>query len=148
MAKLKRMQFSTTIKAPVDVVWRTMLDADTYRQWTSAFMEGSYYEGSWDKGARIRFLSPGGEGMVAEIAEHRPREFISVRHLGSIANGVEDTTSAATREWAPAYENYTFEAVPGGTKLVVDQDVSEKYEQYMQEAWPKALQRLKDLAEG
>jgi hypothetical protein len=29
-----------------------MLEPDTYRKWTEAFTEGSYYEGSWDKGAK------------------------------------------------------------------------------------------------
>ena len=62
--------------------------------------------------------------MVAEIAESRNNEFISIRHLGYVANGVEDTTSDAIRAWAPAYENYTFSAVPEGTTLVIDLDVT------------------------
>lgn len=86
--------------------------------------------------------------MVAEIAEHRPNEFISIRHLGSISNGVEDTESEAVRAWAPAYENYTFFATPGGTRLVVIQDVTEDFEQYLASAWPKALQQLKVLCEA
>ena len=50
--------------------------------------------------------------MVSEIAENKPNEFISIRHLGYIANGIEDTQSEAIRAWAPAYENYTFVATP------------------------------------
>ncbi len=147
MPNVTRLQFSTTINAPVAVVWKTMLDADSYRRWTSAFTEGSYYEGSWSQGSRIRFLSPSGDGMVAEIAENRPHEFISIRHLGYIANGVEDTTSDAIRAWAPAYENYTFQSVPEGTRLVVDQDVTANFEQFMKDTWPKALGLLKQLCE-
>ena len=86
--------------------------------------------------------------MVAEIAENRPNAFISIRHLGFIAKGVEDTSSEAVRSWAPAYENYTFEAVAGGTRVVVDQDVTAEFEHYMNEAWPRALASLKALCEG
>lgn len=148
MPTAKRLQFSIFIAAPPAKVWSTMLEPDSYREWTRAFCEGSYYEGSWDPGARIRFLSPGGDGMVAEIAESRPHEHLSIRHLGMIANGVEDTTSETVRAWAPAYENYTFEPVPEGTRLVVDQDVTAEYEAMMGEMWPKALERLRELCES
>jgi len=147
MPATKRVQFSATIAAPVSTVYAAMIDPEGYKEWTSAFTYGSYYEGSWQQGSRIRFLSPSGEGMVAEIAENRTNEFISIRHLGFIAKGVEDTESKAVRAWAPAYENYTFTATPEGTRLVVDQDVSEHHESYMAEAWPKALASLKALCE-
>lgn len=147
MANVKRVQFQTTINAPVATVWETVLGAESYRVWTAVFAEGSHYEGSWSQGSRIRFMGPSGEGMVAEIAENRPTEFISIRHLGFVANGIEDTESDAVRAWAPAYENYSFSSVPGGTRIVVDQDVTADFEQYMKETWPKALQVLKELCE-
>lgn len=147
MPSVKRVQFSTTIAAPVSTVYAAMLDPESYRQWTSAFTYGSYYEGSWQEGDRIKFLSPSGDGVIAEIAENRPNEFVSIRHFGFIAQGVEDTESEAVRAWAPAYENYTFTPTPDGTRLVVVQDVTEKLESYMAEAWPKALAKLKALCE-
>ena len=145
---MKTLAFEITIHAPRARVWSTMLEPESYKAWTSAFCEGSYFEGSWDQGAKIRFLSPSGDGMVAEIAENRKHEFISIRHLGFLANGVEDTTSDAVRAWAPAYENYTFTAVPEGTQLVIDQDVPAEWEQHMLDAWPKALALLKQLSEA
>lgn len=148
MPALKRLQFTTTIHAPVPVVWRRMLEPESYRQWTSAFAEGSTYAGSWDQGAQIRFLGPSGDGMVSEIAENREHEFLSIRHLGFLADGVEDTTSDAVRAWAPAYENYTFIAVPEGTKLVIDQDIPAEWEEHMAGAWPKALALLKASSEA
>jgi hypothetical protein len=145
----QRMQFATDIQAPVAVVWQQVTAPQSYRQWTTAFCEGSNFEGSWDQGAAIRFLSPSGDGMVSEIAENRAHEFISIRHLGYIHQGVDDTTSAAITAWAPAYENYSFSALPnGGTRLVIDQDVALEYENYMTDAWPKALALLKQLCEA
>ena len=86
--------------------------------------------------------------MIAEIAENRVNEFISIRHLGLIANGNIDTTSEAVKAWAPAHENYTFISTPEGTEMVVDQDVSTEWEIYICDAWPKALALLKNLSEA
>ena len=38
---MTKLTFSTTIAAPSELVWRTMLEDATYRNWTSAFQEGS-----------------------------------------------------------------------------------------------------------
>lgn len=148
MRSVKRVQFTMAIAAPPAVVWRHVTDPDSYRRWTSVFAEGSRFEGSWEPGATIRFLGPSGDGMVAEIAESRPNEFISIRHLGMISNGVEDTTSPAVLAWTPAFENYTFLPTPDGTTMVVDQDVAAEWEQHMNEAWPRALAILKQLSES
>lgn len=143
----KTLEFSVVIRAPREKVWHAMLFSPTYEQWTSAFMEGSRYEGGWNPGDRIRFLAPNGDGMVAEIAEHRRGEFVSIRHLGEINAGVEDTTSEKVRAWAPAHENYTFTDVDGGTQVRVDIDTAAEYEQFMRDTYPKALERLKALCE-
>ncbi len=148
MSDAKRLEFRTTIAAPVERVWDEMLGDESYCEWTAAFHEGSYFEGSWVQGEGIRFLSPSGDGMIAEIAENLRHERISIRHLGYVMNGVEDTESEAVRAWAPAYENYIFRPVAGGTELIIEQDVSGEFEQMMQESWPKALERLKALCEA
>ena len=148
MSSVKRIQFTVDIQAPRATVWRHVISPESYEHWTSAFAEGSRFEGSWDQGSRIRFLSPTGDGMVSEIAESRLHEFMSIRHLGFIVNGVEDTTSEAVKAWAPAYENYTFIATPEGTRMVVDQDVAAEWEEHLSEAWPKALELLKALSES
>lgn len=140
--------FDILIHAPREQVWTTMLQSPGYERWTAEFCEGSRFEGSWDAGATIRFLGPNGEGMVSEIAEHRPAEFVSIRHRGFIQNGVEDTTSEAVRAWAPCFENYRFTDEAGGTRVQVDSDVFGGYDDFMAEAWPRALKRLKQLCEA
>ncbi len=148
MTQHKTQHFEVTIRAPRARVWTTMLQSPTYEQWTAAFCEGSRFEGSWEAGQAIRFLGPDGSGMVAEIAEHRPAEFVSIRHLGFIANGVEDTRSEAVLAWAPCHENYTFVDEDGGTRVIVDSDVFGDHEAFMAETWPRALERLKALCEA
>lgn len=148
MPSTKSIQFTVKIKAPASVVWQHVTNPDSYKKWTSAFAEGSHFQGSWEPGAKILFLGPNGDGMVSEIAEIRADEFISIRHLGFITNGIEDTTSEEIRAWAPAYENYTFLSSEEGTSMVIDQDVSIEWEDYISQAWPKALEILKNLCEA
>jgi hypothetical protein len=124
-----------------------MLEQDGYRAWTSAFCEGSYYAGSWDEGAKIQFLSPSGDGMTAVIAEIKPLEFVSIRHVGVIEKGVEDTTSEKVRAWAPAYENYRFADTPDGCRVTVTLDTDPEWEQSMRDTYPKALALLQQLCE-
>lgn len=149
---MQKLHFSTTINAPADKVWHTMLDDNTYRQWTEVFSPGSFFEGNWEKGSKMRFLGPDpktGEegGMVSRIAENKPYEFLSIQHIGIINNGVEDTTSELARKWSPAYENYTFTEKDGVTEVSVDLDVDEESAGEFEKMWHDGLQRLKTLAE-
>lgn len=143
---MKALHFSIRINAPRERVWRSMLEQDGYRQWTSAFGEGSYYEGSWEKGQRIRFLGlDGSGGMFSIIAENRRFEFISIRHLGEVVNGVEDTSKPSG--WTNALENYTFTTDGNTTQVQVDVNTIPEFEKFMTDAWPKALSQLKELCE-
>ena len=144
---MNRLHFSIVIKAPRQKVWRMMLDQEGYRNWAADFAAGSYYEGSWEKGEKIRFLIPDGSGMTSVIAENKPLEFISIKHLGFIKDGVEDTESPQIKTWAPSFENYTFGEIKGGTELKIDLDIQPEWEEFMKQTWPKALAKLKGICE-
>ena len=150
---MKTLHFSTKIDAPAEVVWETMLDDATYRQWTSVFHPGSFFEGSWLPGSEIRFLGDGeGEhgigGMVGVIAEHRPHEFVSIEYTGLMVNGEIDTESEYARKLKGTHENYTFSEADRVTTLTVDLDTDEQDADMFEEMWPKALDRLTALAEA
>ena len=144
---MNRLQFSIVIKVPRQKVWSKMLDQEGYRSWTADFAAGSYYEGSWEKGEKIRFLIPDGSGMISVIAENKPFEFISIKRLEFIKDGVEDTESPQIKAWAPSFENYTFGGIKGGTELKIDLDILPEWEEFMKQAWPKALAKLKQICE-
>lgn len=86
-------------------------------------------------------------GMVSRIKEHRPHEHISIEHLGVVENGKEDTSSEAVKVWAGGLENYTFKESGGKTEVLVETDATEEFKEMFQDIWPKALQKLKALAE-
>lgn len=149
---MHKLIFSIIINAHKEKVWNTMLEDKTYRIWTEPFNPGSYYKGDWSKGSKILFLGPDPEtgkegGMVSRIAENKLYEFISIEHLGIVKDGVEDTTSEHATKWAPAFENYTFKEKNSTTEVLVDIDINDEYKAVFEDMWPKALQKLKELAE-
>jgi len=144
---MKQLEFSIQISAPKEKVWRTLLEDKTYRQWTSVFNEGSYAVGDWSEGSKVLFLSADGKGLSSMVAKHVQNEFISIQHLGVIANGVEDFNSPETKKWSGALENYSVNENDGITELLVEMDSIEDYEVYFRETWPKALQKVKQLSE-
>ncbi len=151
MAMIK-LNFSITINASKERVWQAMFADKTYREWTSAFMPGSYFEGSWETGSPIRFLMQDElgnvGGMLSRIAESKLFEFMGIEHLGMVNAGVDDTESDAAKAFAGAREDYYFSEKNGVTTIRVEQDMSEEYAPMMQEAWPKALNILKALSEA
>ena len=148
---MKKLHYEVLIKANPDGVWDAIVEDKKYREWTSAFHEGGYFEGGWNKGDKIRFLALNEkgeeEGMFSEIAESKKPSFISIRHLGIIVGGKEDTTSETAKKWVPAYENYTLTQQGENTKFEVDVDTDETFYEMFKDVWPKALEKLKQVAE-
>jgi len=144
---MEKHQFKTTINAPREKVWEILWGTDTYPQWTSAFAEGSNVETDWTKGSKVLFLDGNGDGMVSMIADNIPNEFMSIKHLGVLNKGQEDFDVARDKGWSGAMENYTLKTVKGKTELIIDQDFEEEYRDHFLSTWPKALEKLKTLAE-
>jgi uncharacterized protein YndB with AHSA1/START domain len=145
---MKKLHFKILINAPREKVWKTTLDDATYREWTSAFMPGSYAVTDWQKGSKTLFLGPDGSGMVSRIAENIPNEYLSIEHLGEVKDGVEDTTSEKVQQWSGAFENYTLKTVGDNqTEFSVECDMGDDYVDMFKEIWPKALAKLKEVAE-
>lgn len=139
---MNRLKFQSTINAPKEKVWETLWNDATYRQWTSAFCEGSYAESDWQEGSRILFLSPDGSGMFSIIEKMVPLEQMSFRHLGEIKNGVEEP-----KDWDDATENYYLKGNNGVTELTVEMGITPDFEQYLSSAFPNALDKMKEICE-
>lgn len=146
---MQKLNFSITIHASKEKVWKTLWEDDSYRKWTSVFCEGSYaVTDNWKEGSKVLFLSPGGNGMVSTVAANKPTDFMSFKHLGTVKDNVEDVSSEKVNEWAGAHENYTLKEAAGVTVLTVEMDITEDFKEYFVNTWPKALEQLKALAEA
>ena len=151
---MNKLQFKITIHAPVTKVYDFMLgiqDKSTYEQWTAEFNPTSSYEGSWDRGSKILFIGTDGNGekggMVSKIAENIPNQFVSIQHYGLVKAGEEITEGPEVEKWANGLENYSFEENNGTTTLTVDLDTTEDFIDFMNDTYPKALNKLKELCE-
>lgn len=149
---MEKIKFETTIQAPAEKVYSTMLADATYRQWTAEFNPSSYYVGKWETGAKILFvgISKEGkkEGMIGKIREAVPNSFISIEYVGMMVAGAEITSGAAIEGWAGALENYSFKEVNGQTLLQVEMDTNDTFKTYFETTWPKALDKLKSICES
>jgi hypothetical protein len=152
---MEKMHFKVLINAPRERVWETLWGDDTYPAWTAPFVEGmgeASAEGSkaitdWKEGSKVLFLGGSGEGMVSRIDRLVPNEFMGFKHLGTVKNGVEDTDSEEAKNWSGAMEEYTLKTVGNQTELTVDMDMTDDFKDYFNNTWPKALARLKEIAE-
>ena len=124
----------------------------TYEQWTALFNPTSTYEGNWNKGSKIQFIGVDehGEkgGIVSEIADNIPNRFVSIRHYGLVKGNVEITEGPDVEKWANGFENYTFEESNGITTVTVDLDTTEDFVDYMNQKYPIALAKLKEICEN
>lgn len=151
---MKKLQFNISIHAPVSSVYNIMLgisSKSTYEQWTAMFNPTSTYEGNWEKGSKMLFIGVDekGEkgGIVSKIAENIPHQFVSIQHYGLVNAGKEITEGADVEKWANGFENYSFEENNGVTMVKVEIDATEEFIDFMNENYPKALNKLKELCE-
>ncbi|HVW59286.1 MAG TPA: SRPBCC domain-containing protein [Puia sp.] len=142
-------EFRITIDAPREKVWATLWTDETYRQWTMPFDEGSRVETDWKKGSKVLFLGRNNSGMVSSIADNRPNEYMSFQHRGIVNKGVEDVDSEEAKKWATTSEEYTLNTVDRGTELIVQLhgEIPPDFVDYFLRVWPKALEKLKEIAE-
>ena len=151
---MKKLQYSVSIQAPVAKIYDFMLgisSKSTYEQWTALFNPTSTYEGSWDKGNKMLFVGVDEQGekggMVSKIAENIPHRFVSIQHYGLLKADKEITEGPEVEKWANGFENYTFEETNEITKVTVDLDTTEDFVNDMNQAYPKALGKLKEICE-
>ena len=151
---MKKIKFIVSINAPTKKVYDLMLginNKSTYEQWTALFNPTSTYEGNWNKGSKMLFIGTDEKGdkggMVSEIADNIPNRFVSIRHYGLLKANVEITDGPEVEQWANGFENYTFEENNGTTKVTVDLDITEDFVDYMNQTYPKALEKLKEICE-
>lgn len=129
-----------------------MIGPDWYRARTAPFNPAwSWFEWDWNKGSMIRFLGPHPQhpekigGMLSEIVDNRRYEYIGIKHIGEIDNGVVVNKEPLK----DAYENYTFTEENWVTTVQVEigMNLAEEFAKYMADTRPKALKVLKDLSE-
>ncbi len=147
---MQKLTFQTTINTPPQLVWDTMLQDMTYRDWTRMFSAyGSYFLGTWEQGTEMKFIgldehgaSTG--GLSAEVVYNEKPHKLRMNYVGLIS---ADGAPVDGVTYKDAYENYTFTSCDQGTQITIDLDIDESWASDMAVAWPRALARLKVICE-
>jgi uncharacterized protein YndB with AHSA1/START domain len=149
--RFERVHFEKMINARSEKVFRIMTGQNTWPEWTSSFNPSSHFIGTWEKGSGIHFLGKDEDGtiggMASKIRENIPGRYLSIEHLRMIKNGKEITNDPDADGWAGAMENYTLTSKGEKTLLSIDCEVKKGYIPYFESTWPKALDKLKEMAE-
>ncbi len=141
---LKTAQFHASAKK----VWDGMFEQENYKVWTSAFCEGSYYEGEIKYDQKIKFLSPDLSGLSSVVRVCIPYFQVSFQHLVAINQGVEDYDSLEFAGWQNARETYTFTEENEITTLEIYQEVNTQEDNYFSKMWDKAFVKIRRLVES
>ncbi|MFT3680876.1 MAG: SRPBCC domain-containing protein [Ferruginibacter sp.] len=144
---MQTLRLSILIDAGKQDTWDVLLQDKTYRIWTSVFHPGSYAETDWREGSSVLFKTPEGDGLISTIIRHQPCKVISMQHLGVLKNGVEDNTGVDAKNWQGLYEIYRVDEENSKTRLTVELDIADKYAEWFNKTWLKALEEVKLLCE-
>ncbi len=143
---MKQMQFQVEIHATEERVWDTLWQDETFRQWASIIDPGTYMVGELQEGNEVQFISAeNGYGVTSLVAELTPGEFLLLKHQ---ADTKEAGKQERAQEWTGGTESYTLTEKDGATTLTAVFDVPPELEEYFATTYPKALDKVKVLAEA
>ena len=140
---METLEYKIEINAAPEKVWTTLWDDMSYRQWTSAFTEGSFYVGTWEEESIVKFFDPNNNGMYSRVLKNEANKEMTFLHLGEIYDGVE-----TPQDWGDATESYLLEETENGTNLIARIKTSEEFKSFFEEKFPNALQNVKNLSEN
>lgn len=139
------LNFTTTISASKQKVWRTLWEDKTFRDWSNIIDEGTYIKGELIEGQTIQFLSASGYGVTSLVAKLIPNQHITFKHM---VDTKDSGNEKREDEWTGGTETYELEEINGTTTLTITTEVPDEMVEMFQERLPKALERIKELAEA
>lgn len=140
---MEELSYEIEINAEPEKVWSVLWSDITYRQWTTAFTEGSFYEGTLEENNIIKFLDPKNNGIYSRVEKVIPNEEITFLHLGEIYEGIE-----VAKDWGDATEAYFLEENEEGTLLKTVINTPAEFKSFFEEKFPKAMTIVKHLSEN
>ena len=86
--------------------------------------------------------------MNSKISIKKPFEAIAFNHFGELKDFIEVPNTIETEIWSGSEERYELNDDNGATVVTATMDVIEEFGDFFNDAFPKALQRLKEIAES
>lgn len=142
---MKKLQFSIEINASKESVWATLWEDASFRVWANLIDEGTYMKGEMKEGNEIQFLSSlNGYGVTSLIEKLDLNALVLFRHS---ADTKESGQQEREKEWTGGTESYSLTEKNRITTLTVNTEVPEELEETFNISLPRALERIKTLAE-
>lgn len=142
---MKQMRFTIEIRARREKVWDTLWQDETFRDWASVIDPGTYMVGELKEGNEVQFISSeGGYGVTSLVEKLIANEFLCFRHQ---ADTQDEGKQEREKEWTGGEESYVLTESDDGTIVTVTFDIPPQQEDYFTLNYPKALERVKVLAE-
>ena len=139
------MQFTLEIHATKDRVWDTLWQDETFREWAGIIDPGTYMVGDLKESNEVQYISAeNGYGVTSFVEKLIPNEFLLLKHS---ADTQGSGTQEREKEWTGGQESYRLTEKDGTTTLTVAFGVPQQMEEYFKIHYPKALDRVKILAE-
>ncbi|WP_430612283.1 hypothetical protein [Flavobacterium sp. JP2137] len=85
--------------------------------------------------------------MFSDVVFCTPNHSVYFQHIGEIKNFVAQPIDEATERWSGSFENYILTEKAGRTTLKVELDLTADHIAFFDEAFPKGLHSVKQLAE-
>lgn len=142
---MNEMKFTIEINATKEKVWSTLWEDKTFREWSGLIDPGTYMVGELKEGAEVQFISAeNGYGVTSYVEKLIPGEYLLLKHQA-------DTQDTGTREradeWTGGSESYLLEDKDSITILTAAFDIPPEQEEYFAKMYPKAMEKIKELAE-
>lgn len=142
---MNEMKFEIDIHATKEKVWDTLWQDKTLRDWAGVIDPGTYMVGELREGNEVQWISAeNGYGVTSLVEELVPNEYLLLRHQADTKN---TGTEVREKEWTGGAESYELAEKDSVTTLKVTFDVPIEMEGYFNDAYPKALNKVKELAE-
>lgn len=143
---VKELEFTIEINATKEKVWSTLWDDHTFREWANNIDEGTYMKGEMKEGNVVEFISSvNGYGVSSLIEKMIPNTYVFFKHY---ADTQDSGQKEREKEWSGLTESYSLTEINGITILVAKTDVPENLVEMFTTSIPKALSRIKTLAEN
>ena len=149
---MKKLKFEIEINSKAENIYQTIIDPDNFSTWTAPFSTTSVFEGDWQVGSVMKFISLDEDGnqigQVARVNKNIENKLIELEHFGWIKDGDVITEGEEVEEFKGAREVYSINTMDDSCVVSIETDVFIAHEDYFVETWPKSLNVLKDLAES
>jgi hypothetical protein len=143
---MKELVYKIIINKPKEVVWFTLWDDQSFRDWASIIDEGTYIKCEIKEGNEIQFISSvNGYGVTSVVSKLIPYKYVLFKHASDTQN---IGTAIRDNQWSGGSESYSLIEKKGQTVLTINSEIPEELVVLFNVSIPKALRRVKALAEN